>query len=226
MSKIKFDVNDYIGMKSGKLIVIGLSERKETDRSNYLDCLCECGNTTRLLPYQISGEKVKSCGCVKIQSVKKMRENNNSPEDGRTKNKLYGRWKAMLRRCENPNSHRYYRYGARGIKVCDEWHDFWAFAKWVDSMGGIPKGYTIDRINNDGNYEPSNCRFASASEQAINKSSNVMIEFKGKIQTLKEWSNELNISWDVLDNRLLNGWNVEKALSTPVMTQFSKNRKF
>lgn len=205
-SKIK--IEDYIGKRSNLLTVIGLSERKPTDKRQYIDCLCDCGNTIRILPYQFKRGKVKSCGCLL----------KNSPAyiDGRTLHPLYGLWKNMIGRCENPNHPKYYRYGKRNISVCKEWHDFWNFVKWSDSVGGRPDGYTIDRINNNGNYEPSNCRWATSKEQSINKSSNLLIKYNGETKTLKEWSDVLNISWDVLHNRLRKGWSVERAFTEEI----------
>ena len=98
-------------------------------------------------------------------------------QDGRAMHPLYGLWKRMIGRCEDPKVNHYDRYGGRGIKVCDEWHDFWEFAKWSDSVGGRPEGYTLDRIDNDGNYEPNNCRWANWETQTSNKSSNRFIVY-------------------------------------------------
>lgn len=201
----KINMEQYIGKRSNMLTAIGLSERRPTDKRQYIDCLCDCGNTIRILPYQFRSRKIKSCGCLL----------KNSPAyiDGRTLNPLYGLWKNMLGRCENENHPKYYQYGKRGISVCEEWHDFWSFVEWSDSIGGRPDGYSIDRIDNDGNYEPSNCRWATSEEQSINRSSNLNIQYKGQTKTLKEWSVILDISWDVLHNRLRKGWSVERAFS-------------
>ena len=120
----------------------------------------------------------------------------------------------MLRRCEDSKSNHYDRCGGRGIKVCDEWHDFWAFVKWSDSVGGRPNGYTLDRINNDGNYEPGNCRWASWKTQTANKSSNRFIVYNGKSQTIQQWSSELGINRQTLTNRINRGWSIERAINT------------
>lgn len=122
----------------------------------------------------------------------------------------------MIGRCENPNHPKYYLYGKRGITVCKDWHDFWNFVKWSDGIGGRPDGYTIDRKDNNGNYEPSNCRWATQAEQSINKSSNLLIEYNGETKTLKEWSDILDMNWDVLHNRLRKGWPVERAFTEKV----------
>lgn len=100
--------------------------------------------------------------------------------------------------------------------MCEEWHDFWKFVEWSESIGGRPENYTLDRIDNNGNYEPNNCRWATSGEQAINKSNNLNIEYNEETKTLKEWSDLLGISWDVLHNRLRKGWTVERAFTEKV----------
>lgn len=144
--------------------------------------------------------------------------------DGRSKHYLYSTWFAMIGRCENQNHINYKYYGGRGIKVCDEWHDFWKFVEWSDSVGGRPKGYTIDRINNDGNYEPFNCRWADRKTQDSNKSSNTLIEYNGVSKTVTEWAKELNMRPQVLFQRLSRGWSVERAFSEKPSSNPHKNR--
>lgn len=197
----------YIGKKSNMLTVIGISKKLPNDKRTYLNCKCDCGNTVRVLPYQFNKGKVKSCGCLKHLSYNHI--------DGRTINPLYELWFNMIDRCENPNHPKYYRYGKRGVKVCDEWHDFNNFVSWSDSIGGRPDGYSIERINNNGNYEPSNCKWASSKEQSENKSTTIYLEYNGETKSLPEWCRITGLSWDVIYNRLQKGWSVEKALSTP-----------
>ena len=146
-------ITNSIGMKFGKLTIIGVSHKNGSGK-NYAKCKCECGNIIDVLPNSLFNNESKSCGCSKLNNP--MLANNKSTssgnyKDGRTKHLLYGTWKQMINRCENPKSKHYDRYGGRGIKVCDEWHDFWSFVKWSDSIGGKPNGYTLDRIDNDGN---------------------------------------------------------------------------
>lgn len=194
------------------LTVIGYSKLPE-DKRWYLDCQCECGNKFRLLPYQFEKGLVKSCGCL--------RKDNHKTIDSRTKHPLYGTWKQMLNRCENPNHIKYYRYGARGVKVCDDWHDFWKFVNWSDSVGGRPEGCTLDRIDNNGNYEPSNCRWATSFQQSINKSSTHILEYNGEKKSIAEWSIETGLSWDLIWSRVSSGWSAEKALTTPIIQNLS-----
>ena len=160
-------ITNSIGMKFGKLTIIGVSHKNGSGK-NYAKCKCECGNIIDVLPNSLFNNESKSCGCSKLNNP--MLANNKSTssgnyKDGRTKHLLYGTWKQMINRCENPKSKHYDRYGGRGIKVCDEWHDFWSFVKWSDSIGGKPNGYTLDRIDNDGNYCPENCRCADLETQ-------------------------------------------------------------
>lgn len=190
-----------------------LTAKKFVKQNNqwFVNCKCACGKEKLVLPYQLKYNKVKSCGCLRVSCAEKgrkiLQETKKYKGDGRTKNPLYGIWKQMLNRCENENAKHYDRYGGRGIKVCDEWHDFWQFVKWSDFVGGRPKGFSIDRIDNDGNYEPSNCRWADSSTQSKNKSSNLIITHNGITKTLSEWAIELGLSDQAMYNRYHRGWN-------------------
>lgn len=213
----KYFPNEMIGNKYGKLTVTSIE--KQNDKT-MLNCKCECGNRIVREVYMIGNGSVKSCGCSKGDAIR--RYNNSGKrskgcyKDGRSLHPLYGTWFQMISRCENPKSKHYKHYGVRGIKVCDEWNDFWNFVNWSDSVGGRPNGFTIDRIDNDGNYEPSNCRWADWRTQTTNKSSNVILEYNGISKTMIEWCEELKIHPHTLQNRLNRGWSVEKSLSTKV----------
>lgn len=130
--------------------------------------------------------------------------------------RLYSIWNGMKIRCYNDKCERYYRYGGRGIKICDKWrNDFQSFYDW--SMDhGYSDDLTIDRINNDGNYEPGNCRWATLQEQQHNKSNNIFITYNGKTQDIKQWAEELGIYYQTLYFRIISGWPVEKAFFEPV----------
>jgi hypothetical protein len=134
-------------------------------------------------------------------------------------NRLYKIYECMKTRCYNHNRKNYDRYGGRGITVCDEWlNNYDAFCDWALSHGYNDK-LSIDRINNDGNYEPDNCRWATNMEQARNKSNNIWIEKDGIRQTAKDWCNQLGISYTTFINRLRRGWDYERALNTPIKKQ-------
>ena len=215
---LKVDLSEYIGKRNNKLTVVGLCEKKDSDKHYYLDCLCDCGNHTKATFYQFKSGNKKSCGCLlKISPNRK---------DGRSKHKLYSIWFQMISRCENPNNKKYKNYGNRGISVCEEWHDFWKFVEWSDSIGGKPDGYSLDRINNDGNYCPENCRWADSKTQSLNKTTNRIITFNNESKTLHEWALNLGISDQSLSKRIANGWNLEKALRLPSQkgNQYINNR--
>lgn len=215
-SKPSFNPSEYIGKKFGKLTVIGLSEKLPNEKYFKLDCICDCGNTARVTPYKLANGCTQSCGCLVKEKLQENRSRIGYYEDGRTNHPLFKIWNAMISRCENPKDSHYYCYGARGISVCEEWHNFWNFAKWSDSVGGRPEGYSIDRINNDGNYEPSNCRWATRFQQSINKSNNSYIEYKGVSKTLAEWSIITGININALKRRKYLGWSSEKIIETPL----------
>lgn len=135
-----------------------------------------------------------------------------NPNDWR----VYLIWHDMKRRCYQPQNKRYARYGGRGIRVCDEWlNNFQAFFDWSMANGYSPE-LSIDRIEKDGNYEPSNCRWATIIEQANNRSNNHFITYNGETKTMKEWSDTVGISYYALRQRLNRGWDIEKALFTPI----------
>ena len=122
----------------------------------------------------------------------------------------------MRSRCLNQNAHEYNNYGGRGIVICGEWlADFDNFADWAFESG-YAEGLTIDRINNDGNYEPDNCRWITKGEQNRNKRTNVMIEYKGEKKCIRDWYRELNLPYCAIRKRIARGWSAEKAFTTPL----------
>lgn len=137
------------------------------------------------------------------------------------KDPRYQAWLGMKKRCYNPKSNRYYRYGARGIKVCDEWvHDFKAFYDWANSHGW-QEGLTIERIDVDGDYCPENCAWITKRDQMKNTSRSIRIEFDGRCMGLSEWAEETGIEYATLLRRYRSGWTPDRILTTPV--QWSKN---
>lgn len=148
--------------------------------------------------------------------------NNPNYKDGRKRTRLYSIYYHMLSRCYNSNTDYYYRYGARGITVCEEWRkSFDAFYEWAIN-NGYDDTLTIDRKDVNGNYEPSNCRWATAKEQANNRSTNHNVTLNDETKTLTEWCLVYSINYRTVRDRLKRGWNYEKALTTPVDTRFKK----
>lgn len=131
----------------------------------------------------------------------------------KTNHPLYLTWSNMKQRCYNKNATRYKNYGARGIRVCSQWrNDFWQF---VEDMGERPKGYTLNRIDNDKGYSPENCEWASRYDQDRNTTKNRYLTYKGVTRVFDDWCKQFNIPRSTLNKRLDNGWSIEKALETP-----------
>ncbi|OEH55922.1 hypothetical protein AQ616_18975 [Oceanobacillus sp. E9] len=155
------------GQLYGRLEVIKLDHRKRYawgSRSFYL-CKCSCGNEKVIRRDHITSGATKSCGCLEKENLKGLEF---KETHGQTKTRLYYVWNSMRMRCRNPNTNNYHNYGGRGISVCKEWNDsFEPFYEWAVKNGYRP-GLTIERINNDGNYEPSNCKWATYKEQSAN----------------------------------------------------------
>lgn len=129
---------------------------------------------------------------------------------GRARTPLYRVWAEMRYRCANPDHPDYRHYGGRGIGVCERWADFSAF---LEDMGERPKGLTLERIDNDGDYEPGNCRWATRAEQASNMRSNRIIEHNGMAMTLSQWARYLGRPLQTIAGRLNEkGWSVGRAL--------------
>ena len=207
-------IEDIIGKKFGKLTVIRFIEKKTlNNRPRYFyECKCECGNIVIREKSNLREGKMSSCGCYPAGKM------NAKHGLWSYDNKLYGVWQTMKARCFRQNCHKYKDYGARNVTVCDEWkNDFKAFNDWAFA-NGYKEGLSIERIDNDGNYEPSNCKWITKEAQAKNKRSNVFIEFNNERHCLAEWARLLNINYKLLHQRLKNGWSIEKAFLTPLQT--------
>ena len=174
-----------------------------------IKCQCDCGNITYIYPSFFKNGGIKSCGCLIHQTPY-------NATHKMSKESIYHVWETMRLRCNSPKNHKYYMYGARGIKVCDEWNnDFLKFKEWALN-NGYSKGLSLDRIDNNGNYSPDNCRWATRKQQQRNRRNNVIITYNGKTQTLIEWSEELNMSYKALRERYRSGWDINKIFNTPV----------
>lgn len=135
------------------------------------------------------------------------------------KTPIYSTWRTMRERCNNPNAVNYDRYGGRGIKVCERWS---SFENFYADMGDRPfPRAEIDRIDNDGDYEPGNCRWATRSQNGNNTSANRAITFRGKTQNIVQWAKEFGLSYPAVYQRLKLGWSIEKALTTPLYGAFA-----
>lgn len=201
--------NDLTGQRFGRLTVVERRGSNKRGDALWL-CVCDCGRDAVVTSVHLRGGGTKSCGCIQRERVSASLQ-----VYGEHREKLYNVWYEMLRRCHNEKSRDYKNYGAKGITVCEEWRTcFKAFYDWAIAHG-FQEGLTIDRIKNEENYCPENCRWATMKEQQNNRSNNHLVTFNGKTQTLSQWSDELGIPYHTLSNRInAHGWSVERAFST------------
>ena len=201
---------DLTGQRFGRLTVVKKTGKSVSRDSLWL-CRCECGNTHTVRAPDLKSGKTRSCGCLHKEQLSQR-----SRTHGERRSKLYIIWGGMKQRCYQEKSISFPYYGGRGISVCEEWRNsFQAFREW-SLNNGYEEGLSIDRINVNGNYEPSNCRWVLKTEQSKNRQSNRYLSFSGKTQTLSDWAIETNQSPSCLYQRLRRGWSVEDALTVPV----------
>lgn len=214
MSRVK-QLPPTIGTEFDLWTVIGSS-----DQPYCVLCRCRCGTERNIRYRHLYSGHTRSCVPCSGPKVSKAKTRHGFSKREGNRTATYRSWAMMVNRCRNPKCPAWKNYGGRGIKVCERWLDF---ANFLADMGERPSmKYSIDRFpNNDGNYEPENCRWATDAEQNRNKRTNRVIEFNGKTQTLADWSVELNISPSLLSARLGRlGWTKEKAMTTPVKQSF------
>lgn len=198
-------MKSIIGNKYGRLTVVALSGK--IGGHNVYRCLCECGGIAIARKDNLISGHTNSCGCLQLERAS---------IHNKSSSKLFKVWAGIINRCENENARQYKDYGGRGISICKEWRtNFQAFYDWAIE-NGYAYGLTVDRIDNDGNYCPENCRIASREEQANNTRRNVLIEYNGQRNSIAQWARRTGINEATLWNRLRNGWSVEKALTAPV----------
>jgi len=194
-------VEDLTGKKFGSLLVLEKSF-KDQYRNIHWKCLCDCGNMTTVDGTKLKSGSTKSCGCLNSENRKRHIENLTTHNMRHTR--LYEIWCAMRSRCENENKESYRWYGERGISVCSEWlgeNGFMNFYNW-SMENGYSENLTIDRINVDGNYEPSNCQWVTMKEQANNTRRNIVISYKGETKTLAELCEEYDLKYSIMYNRI------------------------
>lgn len=182
------------------------------------NALCDCGTLGIVWDLHLRRGDSQSCGCL---SREKRIERNT--KHGMASTPEYGSWSSMLQRCENPRSAGYHNYGGRGIAVCGRWRH--SPAAFLEDMGPRPGlEYSIERRDNNGNYEPTNCYWGTMADQSNNKRVSHKVTFRGETLTIAQWAKQLGLTYNCLSSRLERGWREEEALSLPTWPPWAKKR--
>lgn len=200
------------GDRFRRLVAVKLAPRGARGEERW-SFRCDCGTTKTIVARSVRSGLTNSCGCFGTE--RRRDPNLKHRTHGHAKSRVYSIWAGMIQRCTDPNQPaKFRRYGARGIRVCERWR---TFENFLADMGEPPsRRHSIDRINNEGHYEPGNCRWADQSQQNNNTRANRLLTFAGKTQTQSEWAKETGMSQFALHQRLAHGWSVERALTTPI----------
>ena len=207
---------DLTGKKYGRLTVL----KKDGHIGGKIAwlCKCDCGNTKRMIGSNL-GRLSNSCGCVRTSKFIER-----STKHGYSNERLYYIWIHMKQRCSDPKDIKYKNYGGRGITVCKEWENsFEKFYNW-SIENKYSSELTLDRKDNNGNYSPENCRWATVKEQNNNKRNNRLVSYNGKTMTVSQWAEISGIRYDTLLSRIkVLKWDIEKAIKTPVKKYNHRN---
>ena len=197
---------DLTNQKFGKLLVL---EKAITQNEKVMwKCLCDCGNIVFVKGVNLKNNRTKSCGCIKMEVLLKR-----NTKHSQRHTKLYEVWKTMKQRCYNPNNKSYKNYGGRGISICDEWkNNFMSFYNW-SIENNYKEGLSIDRINVNGNYEPSNCRWTTRVVQQNNTRVNKYFTINNETKTLADWCRIYNVNYTTTYTRLEKGLSIIDALT-------------
>lgn len=209
MGKLK----DITNQKFGRLTAVHPTGEKDKNGKTLWYCKCDCGGSKVAPIHLLNNGRIKSCGCL-ISSEEKSKR---ATKHGLRNTRLYTIWSHIKDRCYNENSKIYKYYGKKGVQLCEEWRDFINFYNWALS-NGYSDELTIDRIDVNGSYDPSNCRWVDYSVQANNRTNNKLFTFNNKTQTLTQWCNEYDIDYNVVKDRIGKlKWSFEDALITPIV---------
>lgn len=210
-TKLHGNLYDLSGWTFGRLTVIPNSYRDH----RWL-CRCICGNEVYVTVSHLRGGDTRSCGCYSAECRVVL-----NTKHGMRESREYGIWQGAKRRCLDSNLKCFKHYGGRGITMCKEWAE--SFEAFFRDMGPCPEGYSIERINNDGNYEPSNCKWIPRPDQGRNKRNLTLVEFEGEQLTLRQLSEKTGIPYSTLRARRDGGW--KTPILAAIRTWPSKERK-
>lgn len=202
----KRSADAIIGQTFGRLLVLKNQGSKPGSGYQML-CRCECGREKVVSKNHLTNGDTRSCGCFHADRTSEI-----SKRHGLTGTPIYARWRAMLQRCINPKNKSWENYGGRGITVCERWK---TFDNFYADMGDPPLGATIERIDNNGSYEPGNCRWDTRTAQNRNQRQTVWLEYDGQVKPLTSWADDLGMPASAIRDRLKRGWSVERAVTTP-----------
>ena len=195
---------DLRGKKFGRLVPIEVVGSDKYSKHIW-KCKCDCGNTTYATTGLLTSGKTKSCGCYKQDEFKQR-----VTTHGMTNTRVYGIWQQMKDRCLNSKNPHFYCYGGRGITVCERWKN--SFENFLSDMGNPNNDLSIDRIDPDGNYEPSNCRWATVYQQAHNKRNTIRVTIDGVTDTIDKWEELSPVRGHTIRKRLRQGYNARDAV--------------
>lgn len=203
MSKVR----DLTGQRFGRLTANRISGQHK-GRGMVWECLCDCGATTHVRSGKLCSGHTRSCGCLVRETTSER-----SKKHGRSRDAIWWIWQGMKQRCQNPSNRSYDRYGGRGIQVCDRWLE--SFEAFLEDMGERPSpAHQVDRIDNEGDYCKSNCRWSTAREQSENRRNTRLFEYNGEKMTLTRWAEKTDIKLSTISMRIYKlGWTIEEALT-------------
>ncbi len=215
---VKRPARDLTGQVFGRLTVVTFV--RPAPRKLKWICECECGQIKHVASDALLRGRQLSCGCL-MRELVRARATTHGLAARHKRHSDYGVWLHMRDRCNNPRFEDYKNYGGRGITVCERWNDFTAF---LADMGPRPSPkHSIDRICNDGNYEPGNCRWATKIEQVNNTRQNHIVEFDGRTMNITQWSADTGLASWVITKRLKLGWTPTDALTKPVNKNYARH---
>lgn len=197
-----------IGSKFGRLLVVKYSHSLPVNgkQRHYYICLCDCGSEKRILASALNPNGSKSCGCLRRDVTIKR-----GTSHGLYYHPLWRTYQNIIARCEAPNHKSFHNYGGRGIGMCPKWRN--DFLSFVADMGTKPSPkHSIDRVNNDGNYEPGNCKWKTMKEQSFNRRTNLLITIGEITQPLGMWCRQYGKKYSMVNHRLRKGWEINRAL--------------
>lgn len=199
---------DLTGLRFGRLTALERTVVFQGKPRTAWVCMCDCGCEVTVVQDNLTSGRTRSCGCLAKELLSHRQKTH-----GESESRLYGIWLAMRRRCNLPTSTAYMDYGGRGINVCDAWNDsFEAFRDWANSSG-YASDLTIDRVDVNGDYDPSNCRWVDVKTQSNNRRSCVWITIDGETHNLSQWCEIYNLPYKRIHNRYRNGWPVDKLFT-------------